>query len=169
MRHSLYTQNRNVSVLAPPEERTPMSVIVDAPRIEHHREPLGIGERMPRLSWRVASAPSGWHQTSYSVEEVLVAWPAEPLRSREIVSVRISVRGEDGAWSAASVPTVLEAGLLEPSDWVARPVGATRNENPHSDERRPSLVRRAFDARDDIVRARLHATAHGVYEAELNG
>jgi alpha-L-rhamnosidase len=162
-----------------------MSVIVDAPRIEHHREPIGIGERMPRLSWRVASAPSGWRQTSYSVEvdrggevttyvidsgeQVLVAWPAEPLRSREIVSVRVAVRGADGAWSAASVPTVLEAGLLEPSDWVARPVGATRNENPMSDQRRPSLVRRDFDVRDGLVRARLYATAHGVYEAELNG
>jgi len=162
-----------------------MSVIVDAPRIEHHREPLGIGERMPRLSWRVASAPSGWRQTAYSVEldragdvtsyvvdspeQVLVDWPAEPLHSREIVTVRIAVRGVDGAWSAASIPTVLEAGLLEPGDWVARPIGATRNENPHSDERRPSLVRRAFDVRDDIVRARLYATAHGVYEAELNG
>ena len=116
-----------------------MPVIVDAPRIEHHREPLGIGERMPRLSWRVASAPSGWRQASYSVEvardgqvttyvvdspeQVLVAWPAEPLSSREIVAVRVSVRGQDGAWSEASVPTVVEAGLLEPSDWVARPVG----------------------------------------------
>ncbi|MFK4805997.1 family 78 glycoside hydrolase catalytic domain [Microbacterium sp. ZW CA_36] len=162
-----------------------MSVTVDAPRIEHHREPLGIGEPMPRLSWRVASAPSGWRQTAYSVEvdrggdvttyvvdspeQVLVDWPADPLRSREIVTVRIAVRGADGAWSAASVPTVLEAGLLEPGDWSARPVGAFRNENPHSDERRPSLVRRAFEVRDDIVRARLYATAHGVYEAELNG
>lgn len=162
-----------------------MSVIVDAPRIEHHREPLGIGERMPRLSWRVASAPSGWRQTAYSVEvdrggdittyvvdapeQVLVDWPAEPLRSRERVAVRVAVRGEDGAWSEASVPTVLEAGLLEPSDWVARPVGAFRNENPHSDERRPSLVRRSFEVRDGLVRARLYATAHGVYEAELNG
>ncbi|KAF2414929.1 alpha-L-rhamnosidase [Microbacterium sp. B35-04] len=162
-----------------------MSVTVDAPRIEHHREPVGIGERMPRLSWRVASAPSGWRQTAFSVEvdrdgdvttyvvdspeQVLVDWPAAPLRSREIVTVRIAVRGEDGAWSAASVPTVLEAGLLEPGDWVARPVGAFRNENPHSDERRPSLVRRGFEVRDDIVRARLYATAHGVYEAELNG
>lgn len=162
-----------------------MSVIVDAPRIEHHREPLGIGERMPRLSWRIASAPSGWRQASYSVEierggqhttyvvdspeQVLVAWPAEPLGSREIARVRVAVRGQDGAWSEASAPTVLEAGLLEPADWVARPVGALRNENPHSDERRPSLVRRSFEVRDGLVRARLYATAHGVYEAELNG
>ena len=47
--------------------------------------------------------------------------------------------------------------------------GAFRNEDPHSDERRPSLVRRGFDVRDGLVRARLYATAHGVYEAELNG
>src|SRR6478752_3357036 len=162
-----------------------MSVIVDAPRIEHHREPLGIGERMPRLSWRIAAAPAGWRQTAYrveleqhgatathevdSAEQVLVDWPGEPLRSRERVAVRIAVRGPDGDWSAASPTTTLEAGLLEPSDWAARPVGALRNENPHSDERRPSLVRRGFDVRDGLVRARLYATAHGVYEAELNG
>ncbi|WP_106815156.1 alpha-L-rhamnosidase [Microbacterium timonense] len=162
-----------------------MSVIVDAPRIEHHREPLGIGERMPRLSWRISSAPSGWRQTGYSIEvtrgvetttyvvdsvdQVLVDWPAAPLSSREIVTVRVAVRGADGAWSAASAPTTLEAGLLEPTDWVARPVGSFRNENPHSDERRPSLVRRGFEAREGLVRARLYATAHGVYEAELNG
>jgi alpha-L-rhamnosidase len=162
-----------------------MSVIVEAPRIEHHREPLGIGERMPRLSWRVVSAPSGWRQTAYSVEvardgevttyvvdsseQVLVDWPAAPLGSREVATVRIALRGADGAWSEASVPTTLEAGLLEPSDWSARPVGALRSENPHSDERRPSLVRRGFEVRDGLVRARLYATAHGVYEAELNG
>lgn len=162
-----------------------MPVTVDAPRIEHHREPIGIGERMPRLSWRVASAQPGWRQTAYRVElerdgaatsyevqsgeQVLVGWPGEPLRSRDIVAVRIAVRGADGAWSEASAPTSVEAGLLEPSDWVARPVGATRNENPHSDERRPSIVRRGFDVRAGLVRARLYATAHGVYEAELNG
>lgn len=162
-----------------------MPVIVDAPRIEHHREPLGIGERMPRLSWIVSSAPSGWEQTAYRVDierdgatesfevdggdQVLVGWPAAPLGSRDIATVRIAVRGADGAWSEASAPTTLETGLLDPSDWIARPVGATRNENPHSDERRPSLVRREFDAREGVVRARLYATAHGLYEAELNG
>lgn len=166
-----------------------MSVTVDAPRLEHHREPLGIGERMPRLSWRISAAPSGWRQVAYSIEiardgavtthvvdsdeQVLVPWPGEPLHSREIARVRVSVQGADGAWSEASLPTALEAGLLEPGDWTARPVGATRNENPLSDERRPSLVRREFevapDAHGGIVRARLYATAHGLYEAELNG
>ncbi|MFB7251286.1 family 78 glycoside hydrolase catalytic domain [Microbacterium sp. NPDC056234] len=162
-----------------------MAVIVDAPRIEHHRAPLGIGERMPRLSWRITTAPDGWRQTAYrvdlvregarrsyevdSAEQVLVDWPAPELGSREIATVRVAVRGADGAWSEASEPTTLETGLLAPEDWVARPVGATRNENPHSDERRPSLVRTGFRVRDGLLRARLYATAHGVYEAEING
>ncbi|WP_026874716.1 alpha-L-rhamnosidase [Jiangella gansuensis] len=162
-----------------------MAAIVDAPRIEHLREALGIGERTPRLSWRVRSAPPGWTQTAYridvgrdgathsfeveSAEQVLVPWPAAPLRSRETATVRVAVRGHDGSWSAVSEPTTLEAGLLEPSDWVARPVGALWNEDPASDERRPSIVRREFEARAGLVRARLYATAHGLYEAEING
>ncbi|WP_460798852.1 family 78 glycoside hydrolase catalytic domain [Microbacterium sp. GXF0217] len=162
-----------------------MSVTVDAPRIEHHREPIGIGERMPRLTWRISAAPDGWAQRAYrvdierdgirhssqveSAEQVLVDWPGDPLNSRDVVSVAIAVRGEDGEWSRPSEATILETGLLEPGDWIARPIGAIRNENPHSDERRPSLVRTGFDAREDIVRARLYATAHGVYEAEING
>ncbi|WP_243074418.1 alpha-L-rhamnosidase [Microbacterium sp. SS28] len=162
-----------------------MTVTVAAPRIEHHREALGIGEPRPRLSWTVTAAPAGWSPAGSRVEirrggetevfeidgpdQVLVAWPAAPLRSRESAEVRIAVRGRDGAWSAASDWTTLEAGLLSPEDWSAGPVGAIWNENPHSDRRRPSLVRREFEVRPDLVRARLYATAHGLYQAEING
>ncbi|WP_442577005.1 family 78 glycoside hydrolase catalytic domain [Microbacterium sp. F51-2R] len=162
-----------------------MTVTVSAPRIEHHREARGIGEPRPRLSWTITAAPAGWAQIASRIEvlrgeasvafdvegseQVLVAWPDEPLASREIAHVRVSVRGEDGAWSAPSEWTTLEAGLLTPGDWSAGPIGAIRNENPHSDRRRPSLVRTEFAARPGLVRARLYATAHGVYQAEING
>ncbi|WP_022899935.1 glycoside hydrolase family 78 protein [Humibacter albus] len=163
-----------------------MSLIVGTPRIEHHRRPFGIGERAPRISWSVQTAPTGWRQTTYrleitrndgaphtfvvaSADQVLVPWPDADLASRESAAVTVSVRGADGEWSAASEPVVLEAGLLEPSDWVARPVGAYWNEDPESDDRRPSLVRRTFFATERPVKARLYASAHGLYEAELNG
>jgi alpha-L-rhamnosidase len=158
---------------------------VDAPRIEHHRDALGIGEAAPRLSWRIASAESGWRQTGYrleidregsveafevgSDEQLLVPWPAAPLASRERAAVRVAVRGADGRWSTPSAWTPVEAGLLSPSDWVARPVGAFWNEDPESDDRRPSLVRREFDVAGGLVRARLYASAHGLYETEVNG
>ncbi|HKU11123.1 MAG TPA: family 78 glycoside hydrolase catalytic domain [Sinomonas sp.] len=162
-----------------------MTATVDAPRIEHHRQPLGIGEATPRISWSLRSAPEGWTQHEYrvevtrsgredtfkvrSAEQILVPWPGEPLASRESASVRVSVRGQDGGWSPWSPTTELEAGLLDASDWVALPVGAFWEENPDSDDRRPSIVRREFDVREKPVRARLYASGHGLYEAELNG
>src|SRR6478752_3465297 len=160
-----------------------MTVTVSAPRIEHHREARGIGESRPRLSWTITSAPAGWTQTAARIEvlrgeasvafdiegseQLLVAWPDEPLASREIAHVRVSVRGDDDVWSATGEWTTLEAGLLHPADWSAGPIGAIRNENPQSDRRRPSLVRTDFTARPGLVRARLYATAHGVYQAEI--
>lgn len=165
-----------------------MTVRVSAPRFEHHREPLGIGESRPRLSWTVESAPADWRQRAYRVEvrvdgstsafevdsdeQVLVPWPAATLASRTRADVRLSVRGADAdqaGWSDPGPWARVETGLLEPADWVAGPVGAIREENPASDRRRPSLVRRDFTVKQGLVRARLYATAHGVYQAEVNG
>lgn len=159
---------------------------VSAPRVEHHRDALGIGEREPRLSWTILDAPDGWGQSAYRIEstshdgrveiidvdsdeQVLVPWPFPPLASREAVSVRVRARGTDGAWTTLSPPTSIEAGLLSPEDWRAWPVGATWNEDPDADDRRAALVRRNFTVRGGLAHARLYATAHGLYEAELNG
>ncbi|WP_349885539.1 family 78 glycoside hydrolase catalytic domain [Microbacterium sp. WHRI 7836] len=162
---------------------------VSAPRIEHHREPLGIGESRPRLSWSIADAPADWRQQSYAVtvvrgssqdrdeerievtseRQVLVPWPFDALDSRERVGVRVAVRGGDGSWSADSPETWLEAGLLRADDWSARPVGVDLDEDPESDARRATLVRRGFRVEGEIASARLYATAHGLYEAEING
>ena len=162
-----------------------MNVTVAAPRIEHHRDPLGIGEAAPRISWRIAEAPAGWVQTAYRLlierdagssrhevsgdDQVLVPWPESPLVSRERAVVRVQVAGADGLWSDPSPARTVEASLLEPTDWTARPVGARWLEPRESDERRPSLVRRSFTVDGEVARARLYATAHGLYEAELNG
>lgn len=161
-----------------------MPTVVSAPTIEHHREPLGIGERAPRLSFTLA-ADAGWSQRSYEIEvqrgddasvsavesseQVLVPWPGAPLSSREHAVVRVRVTGSTGDVSQWSDPTHLEAGLLEPSDWSAKPVGGAWPEDRESDDRRPSLVRREFAVASGLVSARLYATAHGLYEAEING
>ena len=162
-----------------------MKSAVSAPRFEHHREPLGIGESRPRVSWTVDSASPGWRQSAYRLEvrgddgirafdvrshdQVLVPWPSDPLESRERADVRVSVSGEDGVWSEPGAWATVETGLLSPSDWVAGPIGAIWEQNPMTDDRRPALVRREFTARSGLVRARLYATAHGLYQAEING
>ena len=154
------------------------------PTFEHHRVALGIGEAAPRLSWKTV-APAGWRQTAYQVdvtrgdnvetgdriesgESVLVPWPSHPLASRERATVRVRVWGDDGA-SEWSEPADVEAGLLEPADWSALPVGAAWPEDPGLDDRRPSLVRRGFATSGPVVSARLYASAHGLYEVEVNG
>lgn len=158
---------------------------VSAPRIEHHREPFGIGESRPRLSWTLSGAPDGWRQQRYAVtvirsdaeetfevasaEQVLVPWPSRPLGSRERVGVRVAVQGADGVWSAAGPETRMETGLLRAEDWTARPVGADLDEDAESDARRATLVRRGFRVDGEIAGARLYASAHGLYEAEVNG
>jgi alpha-L-rhamnosidase len=155
-----------------------------APTAEHHREALGIGEREPRLSWTV-TAPPDWRQSGYeielardigtsvtrvtSAEQVLVPWPGEPLRSRERAGVRVRVADQSGAFGPWSPPAAVEAGLLDPADWVAAPVGGSWPEDPDSDDRRPALVRREFRLDSEPVSARLYASAHGLYEAEING
>ncbi|KJQ53428.1 glycoside hydrolase family 78 protein [Microbacterium sp. SA39] len=161
-----------------------MSIDVAAPTFEHHRHALGIGVPAPRISWKTR-APAGWTQIAYELEvtrsgdvttvsvedsdSVLRDWPSAPLASRERAVVRVRVTGDDGSVSGWSEPAAVETGLLAPDDWSAMAVGANWNENPLSDERRPSVLRRDFSARGGLASARLYVTAHGVYEVEING
>jgi alpha-L-rhamnosidase len=148
-------------------------------RFEHwaagHRA-LGLGVSAPRLSWIVPTADPDYAQASYQVEisrddsaadvvtvesaeQVLVPWPTAPLRSRERVSVRVRV-GDGNDWSAWSEAAEAEAGLLSSSDWIAKYV------SPRSlgglDMPAP-VVHCSFDVPRTVHRARLYATAHGIY------
>jgi alpha-L-rhamnosidase len=168
---------------------------VTAVRFEHRRvgDGLGIGVAAPRLSWITETEAPAWRQVTQEIEvaddrgepmasprrvesdeSVLVAWPAEPLESRQRRRVRVRVWGSDGGESAWSEPAWVEAGLLDSADWSARFIApdeveeedAPRDEPPTA---RPSLLRRAFDAPHPVERARLYVTALGVYEVEING
>ncbi len=166
-----------------------MPPTVSRVRFEHHAPGrLGIGERCPRLSWQVEDASPGYVQRAARVEvtigmpagqaetsvhelegseQVLVQWPARPLRSRERVQVRVQV--SDGTeWGSWSQPSTVEAGLFDTSDWKAMFVGPAWSE-PAEDLRRPARVRREFHISQDIVSARLYLYAHGLAQAEING
>lgn len=36
--------------------------------VEHYREPLGIGDVRPRLSWVVSTEEENWRQAAYELE-----------------------------------------------------------------------------------------------------
>ena len=147
-------------------------------RAEHLDRALGIGEREPRLSWRLPPGTS--RQLAYEVEvddgtsvrvegdaHVLVPWPGKALASGERREVRVRVETETGLgeWSE---PLVVEAGLLDPDDWSASWISTGADAGP-AGHRPAYLLRGEVVVDQPVVRARLYATAHGIYEASVDG
>ena len=99
---------------------------------------------------------------------MLVPWPSAPLKSRERRTVRVRVWGEDHRPLPWSDEAIVEAGLLEPSDWQAEMITPTWPEDPVL-ARPVAMLRRQFTLDGEVDCARLYATAHGLYEGEMNG
>jgi alpha-L-rhamnosidase len=153
----------------------------DRLRVEHLRHPLGIGTAAPRFSWWLPAgarrqvgyrirADNGWDSGRVrSSASVLVGYGGPRLRAGEAVRWQVKVWTDLGEsdWSAHHA---FELGPLEPGDWSARWI-ALIDAEPMPPGRRPAmLVRGEFELDERaVIRARLHATAHGLYEAFLNG
>ncbi len=176
-------------------------------KCEYRVDPLGIDERVPRLSWALESEGRGQTQSAY---RVLVAGNEEDLEAEEKLlwdsgrvesgrTVGVEYGGEalrsglhcvwkvcvwDGAGNPSpySPPAVFESGLLETSDWEGAWISAGKGpagdmEPPSGDEYddlanglAPSpYLRKGFSLYKPVSRARLYATARGVYELYLNG
>ncbi|WP_432117519.1 family 78 glycoside hydrolase catalytic domain [Streptomyces sp. bgisy032] len=167
-----------------------MQAKVTAPVFEHHREPLGIGESRPRLSWRTETDTPGWRQAAYQIElvddtgavlggtdgrvesdaSVLVPWPGPELASRTRVGARVRVWDTGNRASPWSPVAYAETGLLDPADWTARPIAPRPDPGTGPARPRPVvLLRRSFRLHGPIASARLHITALGVFQPELNG
>lgn len=149
-------------------------------RVEHLEEPLGLDASRPRLSWRlpvgsrtqVAYRIRAGEWDSHRVESdqsVLVPYKGPPLSAGQRVSWSVKVwtdTGESG-WADSAW---WEMGLLKPADWLARWIEPNEgqpnlSQGPHP----PSLFRGEFAVESSIERARVYATAHGIYELFING
>jgi len=163
-------------------------------RTEYLREPLGLGITRPRFSW---TCEGGVRQSAYRViaEREEPAGGRTPVwDSGRVASSRMTHVAYEGTALAAGDRVVwtvqlwdehdqpgdpsaswFELGLLDASDW--RGDWITAGTGPRAKRlpgrvapRRPvDCFRRRFTARGTVVRARLYATAAGVYSARLNG
>ncbi len=158
-------------------------------RVEHRNvgDTLGIGAARPRLSWRTDTDASNWNQAAYAITAIdaatdevvwssgevssansyLVAWGGPALASRTRIRWQVRVLGSDEL-DATSEWSEFELGLLDDTDWVANWIVADAIE-PADPTQPVASLRREFAAPDDIVDARLHVSALGVYEVEING
>ncbi|MDX2702093.1 family 78 glycoside hydrolase catalytic domain [Streptomyces sp. PA03-6a] len=172
---------------------------------EQRTEPLGLGERHPRLSWKLHSRRRAAGQSAYRItvatrpadlntssrllwdsgrcassDTLLIGWDGPALTSATRYHWRVEVWDETGA-RGGSAQSWFETGLLHQDDWTAQWVGRDLVNLPHFDPPEdddpedsallspPLQLRRTFQAPNRPVRARLYATARGVYEPRLNG
>lgn len=158
-----------------------MSITIVALQAEHHENGFGIGHASPRLSWRFGETTlKSWTQAAYEItierggkeekykvdgaDSVLVPWPASPLASREIARVKVTVTGSDGT-TATSPDLVVEAGLLERTDWKGQFVSS--EPQAVDQPKRPFRLTKKFTSNGTT--GRVYATALGVYQIEING
>lgn len=142
-------------------------------RIDAGGDQFPLSGATPRLSWLPVDTSDGYELAATVDDEPfpaanaeshrLTPWPWRPLRSGE--RVRWRVRPMGGAWSAEHT---FEAGLLT-DDWSAHWISPIGPETGEYGKRPGHLLQRTFTIEAAVLRARLYATALGVYEAFVNG
>ncbi len=155
-----------------------MTATVTSIRAELRSDSDGIAVAAPRLSWVTSSSGGDWSQSAAEIEldgdhvvrldgseSVLVAWPFDPIAPHSEHLVRVRVTGSDGEVSDWSEPHPIVAAFLGDGEWVAPMIGLAEPARVAQ----PVLLRAEFEVAGEVRRATLHATAHGAYQALING
>ncbi|MDO4284323.1 MAG: family 78 glycoside hydrolase catalytic domain [Eubacteriales bacterium] len=148
--------------------------------VEYQSHPIGL-DSLPRFSWKIASGERDVMQSAYRITvraegdgrkvwdsgerrsdaSVLIEYAGEALAPRSVYEVAVTVW--DNHRRQAQARAVFETGLLGEAwkgNWI------TCQEEPEA----LPVFYREFALQDmSLRRARLYATACGVYEARLNG
>ncbi|MEV0797223.1 glycoside hydrolase family 78 protein [Kribbella sp. NPDC050281] len=168
-------------------------------RCEHRITPLGIGSNHPRLSWRLASPVRGDRQDAFRVrllrdgvqvwdsgwrtdDRTYVDHGGAPLTSQTDYVWTLEVR--DAAGGQAEASATFATGLLNKEEWDAHWLEHDYDTDPKFEppvdraEPRsvrqatiapPRYYRRSFELKQPVARARVYATAHGLYQLSANG
>ncbi len=167
----------------------PLGLGIVAPRLSWELRAARRGVRQTAYRIRVTDGETVVWDTGKvaSGSSSGIAYEGSELRSRRRYEWQVMVwdeRGESSEWSEAAR---WEMGLLDPEDWSAKwiePEQTTVPEEPPLDfydrtKKLPPtdygrllpcpLLRKRFEAKGKARRARIYATAHGIYELELNG
>jgi len=166
-------------------------VKVVRPMVENQLNPISIDALTPRFSWQLAAGDKrGVMQTAYEIRVFKITpkggkaaiWTTGRVHSDQSVYVpykgaaltsgtryiwQVRVWDNSGKASDWSEPAWWQMGLLKPADWEAKWITPGFTEDSVN---RPSpLFRKTFHLTKKIRSAVAYVTAHGLYEAKING
>ncbi|HSB95685.1 MAG TPA: glycoside hydrolase family 78 protein [Spongiibacteraceae bacterium] len=158
---------------------------------DHLRDPLGIDNLQPLLSWKLQSNMPSTMQTAYEIrvakegqssslewlstgriagdESINIGYSGPALQSGRHYQWQVRVWDNHANVSDWSPSAHLEMGLLAhadwgPAQWITYPWSEDKNQSQPS-----PFFRKKFPIKNNVLRARLYITALGLYEASVNG
>ncbi len=152
---------------------------------ENRINPIGIDATQPRFSWQLNSDKRNTMQTAYEIKitsgkqtiwssgkvnddsSVHVVYKGSPLQSNTKYTWQVRVWDNYNDASNWSEPAFFQTALFNTSDWKAKWIEPGFEEDSVM---RPSpIFRKEFSTNKKIVSATAFITAHGMYEAYING
>lgn len=155
---------------------------------ENKPNPMEVEEQAPRFSWQLSATERNTMQTAYAIQvweagnkkntvwnsgkvmsdqSVYVPYAGKALQSGKKYNWSVQVWDNHTAQPATSETGSFQMALLQNSDWKAKWIEPGYTEDSVM---RPSpLFRKQFAANKKIVSATAYITAHGLYEAQING
>ncbi len=153
---------------------------------ENKPNPIGVDITLPRFSWQLANEKRNTVQTAYAIQvfasdnkktpvwnsgkvnsnqSVFVPYAGATLQSGKKYSWTVQVWDNNGI-TATSEAASFQMALLNVSDWKAKWIEPGYTEDSL---RASPMFRKQFATSKKIVSATAYITAHGLYEAQING
>ena len=152
---------------------------------ENQTNPVGLDAQQPRFSWQLIGDQRNISQTAYEIivrsgkgtawksgkvmsdQSVHVPYGGTALQSGKKYGWEVRVWDNNGKPSAWSEPAFFQTALLNAADWKAKWIEADFIED--SINRPAQYFRKQFSSNKKIASATAYITAHGLYEAQING
>ncbi len=159
---------------------------VDQLLCENRDNPIGLDNHSPHFTWKLSSNRRNAMQAAYeirvsnaskdlkwssgkiqSARSVHVSYGGAPLESDSKYFWQVRVWDNNNKASSWSTPAFFQTAFLNKNDWKAKWIEPGYAEDSVL---RPSpLFRKQFFSNKKIVSATAYITAHGLYEAYING